>query len=53
MIAVIMIMHRSCSALASLKKIKAMMATAVSTNESTKAHRGNIVFMIDRALDAD
>jgi len=39
------------AALASLKKIKAMMAKAVSTDESTKAHRGNIVFMIDKALD--
>ncbi|TKK71534.1 DUF5117 domain-containing protein [Ilyomonas limi] len=39
------------AALASLKKIKSMMTTAVSTNEQTKAHRGNIVFMIDKALD--
>jgi hypothetical protein len=39
------------AALASLKKIKTMMANAVSTNESTKAHRGNIAFMIDKALD--
>ncbi len=37
--------------LASLKKIKALMATAVSTNEQTKAHRSNIIFMVDKALD--
>jgi hypothetical protein len=34
-----------------LKKIKAMMATAVSTNEQTRAHRANLVFLIDRALE--
>ncbi len=32
-----------------LKKIKAKLATSVSTNEETKAHRSNLVFMIDDA----
>ncbi len=39
------------AALSSLKKIKAMMATAGGTSESTKAHRSNIVFLVDKALD--
>jgi len=34
----------------SLKKIKGMLATAVSTNEQTRAHRANLVFQIDKAL---
>jgi hypothetical protein len=34
-----------------LKKIKAMMAGAVSTNEQTRAHRANLVYMIDKALE--
>ena len=38
-------------ALNALKKIKAQMATAVSANEETKAHRGNLVFLINKALD--
>ncbi len=38
-------------ALSSLKKIKIMLATAVSTNEQTKAHRTNLNFIIDKALD--
>jgi hypothetical protein len=33
-----------------LKKIKTKLATAASTNEETKAHRGNLVFLIDNAL---
>ena len=33
-----------------LKKIKGMLATAVSTDEQTKAHRANLVFIIDKAL---
>jgi hypothetical protein len=33
----------------SLKKIKVKLATAVSTNEETKAHRSNLVFLIDDA----
>jgi hypothetical protein len=32
-----------------LKKIKTKLATAVSTNEETKAHRSNLVFLIDDA----
>jgi hypothetical protein len=27
-----------------------MLATAVSTDEQTKAHRANLVFIIDKAL---
>ena len=38
------------SALSSLKKIKSLLATAVSTNEQTKAHRINLNFLIDKAL---
>ncbi len=34
----------------SLKKIKSMMASAVSPNEQTRAHRANLVFLIDKAL---
>jgi len=33
-----------------LKKIKALLATAVSTNEQTRAHRANLIFLIDKAL---
>ena len=39
------------AALNSLKKIKAQLATAVSTNEETKAHRSNIGFLISNALE--
>lgn len=39
------------AALNAVKKIKAQMATAVSTNEETKAHRGHLVFMINNALE--
>jgi hypothetical protein len=39
------------AALNTLKKIKALEATAVSTNEETKAHRANIVFLINNALE--
>ncbi|MBN8860153.1 MAG: zinc-dependent metalloprotease [Sphingobacteriales bacterium] len=38
------------AALSGLKKIKAMLATAVSTNEQTRAHRTNLNFIIDKAL---
>ena len=38
-------------ALNALKKIKAQLATAVSANEETRAHRGNLVFLINKALD--
>jgi hypothetical protein len=33
-----------------LKKIKGLLATAISTDEQTKAHRANLVFLIDKAL---
>jgi len=33
-----------------LKKIKGMLATAISTDEQTRAHRANLVFIIDKAL---
>lgn len=33
-----------------LKKVKAMLATAVSTNEQTRAHRANLNFIIDKAI---
>jgi hypothetical protein len=38
------------AALAQLKKIKAMLARAVSPNEQTRAHRVNLNFIIDKAL---
>ncbi len=37
------------AARSTLKKIKAKLATAVSTNEESKAHRSNLVFLIDDA----
>ncbi len=39
------------AALSTLKKVKALLATAVSTNEETKAHRANLVFLINNALE--
>jgi hypothetical protein len=39
------------AALNTLKKVKALLATTVSTNEETKAHRANLVFLINNALD--
>lgn len=39
------------AALNTLKKVKTLLATAVSTNEETKAHRANLVFLINNALD--
>jgi hypothetical protein len=39
------------AALNSLKKIKTLLATAVSTNEETKAHRANLQFLITNALE--
>lgn len=39
------------AALNTLKKIKAQLATAVSTNEETKAHRAALLFSINKALD--
>jgi hypothetical protein len=37
------------AAFASLKKIKALLATAISTDEATRAHRATLVFLIDKA----
>jgi hypothetical protein len=39
------------AALNTLKKVKALLATAVSTNEETKAHRGNLVFLINKSME--
>ncbi|MBL7744398.1 MAG: zinc-dependent metalloprotease [Chitinophagaceae bacterium] len=39
------------AALSTLKKVKALLATAVSTNEETKAHRANLLFLINNALE--
>jgi hypothetical protein len=39
------------AALYTLKKIKTQMGAAVSTNEETKAHRANLVFLINNALE--
>jgi hypothetical protein len=33
-----------------LRKIKVLLATAVSPNEQTRAHRSNLLFLIDKAL---
>jgi hypothetical protein len=38
-------------ALNTLKKVKALLATAVSTNEETKAHRANIIYLINYGLE--
>jgi hypothetical protein len=38
------------NALYSLKKIKTMLATAVSPDEDSKAHRTNLVYLIDNAI---
>jgi hypothetical protein len=38
------------AALSSLKKIRTMLATAVSANEQTRAHRTNLNYLIDKAL---
>lgn len=40
------------AALNILKKIKVMLATAVSLNKETKAHRANLQFIIRNALKA-
>ena len=39
------------AALYTLRKIKTQLATAVSTNEETKAHRSNLVYVINEGLD--
>jgi hypothetical protein len=38
------------AALYTLKKLRTRLASAVSTNEETKAHRANMLFIIDKAL---
>lgn len=38
------------AALYTLKKLRGKLAAAVSTNEETKAHRANMLFLIDKAL---
>jgi Met-zincin/Domain of unknown function (DUF5117) len=39
------------AALNTLKKIKTKLVTAISTNEESKAHRGNLSFLINNALN--
>jgi hypothetical protein len=39
------------ASLNAVRKIKTQMATAISTNEETKAHRANIVYLINNALE--
>jgi len=39
------------AALNTLKKLKTQLGAAVSTNEETKAHRGNLVFLINSAVE--
>ncbi len=39
------------ASLYTIKKIKTELATAVSTNEETKAHRANLLFLINNALE--
>jgi hypothetical protein len=39
------------AALYTLKKIKTQLATAVSTNDETKAHRANLVFLIENGME--
>jgi hypothetical protein len=40
------------AALNSLKKLKVQLASAVSTNEESKAHRANLVFLINKVLES-
>ncbi len=39
------------AALNTIKKLKTQLAAAVSLNEETKAHRGNLLFLINNALE--
>jgi hypothetical protein len=41
------------AALSTLKKIKALLASASSTNEQTKAHRTSLNFIIDKAMEVE
>ncbi len=40
------------AALNAVRKIKTLMSSAVSSNEETKAHRANLVYIINNALEA-
>jgi hypothetical protein len=40
-------------ALATLKSVRSKLGKAAGGNEETKAHRANLVFLIDKALKAD
>jgi hypothetical protein len=40
------------AALNSIKKLKNRLAAAVSTNEETRAHRANLLFMINKGLES-
>jgi hypothetical protein len=39
------------AALYTLKKIKTQLATALSANEETKAHRANLLFLIEKGME--
>jgi hypothetical protein len=41
------------AALYTLKKLRTKIAAAVSSNETTRAHRANLLFLIDKALKTD
>ncbi len=41
------------AALYTLKKLRTKIAAAVSSNEATRAHRSNLLFLIDKALKTD
>ncbi len=41
------------AALYTIKKLRTKLAAAVSTNEETKAHRANLIFLIDKTLKTD
>jgi Met-zincin/Domain of unknown function (DUF5117) len=41
------------AALNTVKKLRAQLATAVSLNEETKAHRGNLLYIINKAMEAN
>jgi hypothetical protein len=41
------------AALYTIKKLRTKLAAAPSTNEETKAHRANMIFLIDKALKTD
>lgn len=41
------------AALYTLKKLRTRIVAAVSSNESTRAHRANLLFLIDKALKTD